>query len=346
MKRKCDKVLEEYVKYMRSVKGLSERSIDSYRSDIGSYLAFLEARGIEAVKAGTKTARSFVAFLTRSRKQPSSINRVISALRGFYRYLLNEELCSADPFDAVMTIKKQRKLPEVLFEEELEELLKNEDLGFVPLRDRLIVEMLYSTGCRVSELIGVDLGDLDLKERTLLVRGKGSKERIVFLGQPSLKVLKAYLPYRGARVYRGDLDSEKALFLNMKGRRLTRRGVAEIVKKWALDRGVQKPVTPHTFRHSFATHVMDRGADIRVVQELLGHAKLSTTQVYTHLGIERLRNIYTGAHPHAGKEAPGPEPRTAVRPSNRTSLPDQANGREGQPSSTLDRATKTGESKS
>ena len=293
-------MLDEYVRYMRSVRGLSERTIESYRADVSGYLCFLESRGLLIDEADSKTGRAYVAELSRSRKNAASVNRKISALRSFYRYLLHNQLCIVNPFDSVSSLKRGRPLPEVFFPNELSQLLEDEPRGFSGFRDRLILEMLYSTGCRASELVGMNLGDIDRRERTILVRGKGDKERFVFVGSRAFDALMDYLPYRKAKADPVDLDSQQALILNARGKRLTRRGLAVIVEKWVNRQGIQKQVSPHTFRHSFATHVLDGGASIKAVQDLLGHASLSTTQMYTHLGIERLRSIYAAAHPHAG----------------------------------------------
>ena len=173
--------------------------------------------------------------------------------------------------------------------------------GFWKLRDRAVLETLYSTGCRISELVSLDLADLDLKNRTARVMGKGSRERNVFLGAEALAALRDYLAERQRHVRpgAGDADAQRAVFLNQRGRRITDRGVRFVLSAYLRTANLGKKVTPHTFRHSFATHLLDRGADIRAVQELLGHASLSTTQVYTHVGLERLKKVYRRAHPHA-----------------------------------------------
>ncbi len=172
------------------------------------------------------------------------------------------------------------------------------DAAFRSIRDKAVLELLYSTGCRISELVSLNVTDVNLKERTATVMGKGSKERMVFIGKAAFVTLREYLSLRGARTA-GDTDSGRALFVNLRGTRLTDRGVRFILGSYLQAANFGKRVTPHTFRHSFATHLLDRGADIRAVQELLGHASLSTTQVYTHVGLERLKKVYRRTHPHA-----------------------------------------------
>jgi site-specific recombinase XerD len=219
---------------------------------------------------------------------------------------------AANPFAEVRGLRTPKRLPSFLFEDEMARLVdlpetaaagraspdRGSDDGFWRLRDHTVLEVLYSTGCRVSELVALDLADLDLGTGTARVTGKGDKERNVFLGGSALACLREYLLKRTGRAA-GDADSAAALFLNQRGRRITDRGVRFILAGWLAQAGLGKRVTPHTFRHSFATHLLDRGADIRAVQELLGHASLSTTQVYTHVGLERLKKVYRRAHPHA-----------------------------------------------
>jgi site-specific recombinase XerD len=220
---------------------------------------------------------------------------------------------STNPFAEIRSLRTEKKLPSFLFEEEMAKLLElpasaaeggeaGTD-GFWKLRDRAVLETLYSTGCRISELVSLDLSDVDLRNRAARVMGKGSRERMVFLGGEALAALKEYMDGRRARMRPGapggDPQAVRALFVNQRGRRITDRGVRFILASYLRAANLGKKVSPHTFRHSFATHLLDRGADIRAVQELLGHASLSTTQVYTHVGLERLKKVYRRAHPHA-----------------------------------------------
>jgi tyrosine recombinase XerC len=292
-------VLERYLQYLTHVRHLSQNTVSAYRRDLETYLAFLDDQGLSPERVESAAARSFVGYLSRGGLSSRSINRVLSAVRGYYRFLERVGEEASNPFASIKSLKTDGKLPSFLFEEEIEQLLAAGQPGDLwELRDLLILELLYSTGCRVSELASAGLTDLDLKGRTLRVLGKGNKERLVFIGEEAAKRLLEYLERRRA-LHLGDQEGRKALLINRRGGRLSVRGIQGIVDR-LLDRsGLNKPATPHTFRHSFATHVLRKGADIRIVQELLGHASLSTTQVYTHLDMERLRAVYGAAHPHA-----------------------------------------------
>jgi integrase/recombinase XerC/integrase/recombinase XerD len=289
------------------VRNLSPHTLASYRNDLGKYDVFLSERGIVEDKATLTDARAFVARLAAEGLSPRSVNRIVSGVRGYYRH---RERFGADdgarnPFSDVKSLRTEKRLPSFLFEDEMTKLLElpgsvpgNGEDEFRRVRDSSVLELLYSTGCRISELVSLNLSDVNIKERTARVLGKGSKERIVFIGAKALAVLREYLERRRVRIGR-DADSARALFVNLKGTRLTDRGVRFILGAYLEQANFGKRVTPHTFRHSFATHLLDRGADIRAVQELLGHASLSTTQVYTHVGLERLKKVYRRAHPHA-----------------------------------------------
>ena len=296
---------DKYVEYLRRVRNLSPRTVESYGHDLASYLCYLSEEGIDPMEITAREARGYIAFLSRKDHSPATINRALSVLKGYYGFLMKQNRVAQNPFTAITSLKKDGGLPEVLFESEIAKLLadrEGEKCDFPAVRNRLILELLYSTGCRVSELVGIDITDVSAKTGTVLVRGKGSKERLVFLGEEAIRSLIGYLPYRKARAKGKELSSSKALILNGRGTRITRRGVGAIVRKCAEELGVQKRVSPHTFRHSFATHLLNRGADLRAVQEMLGHANLSTTQIYTHLGFDRLKAAYSRAHPHATRE--------------------------------------------
>ncbi|MFW5717630.1 MAG: site-specific tyrosine recombinase/integron integrase [Spirochaetota bacterium] len=290
---------DEYLDYLRSVRNLSEASIRAYRGDLLAFDEWLSRNELDEGSVDAAVARRYVAHLSRQNAAVSTVNRVLSALKGYYRFLVRTERASGSPVESVRGLRRERHLPVFLFEDEIGELLRLEGGDFTTLRDRLILEMLYSTGCRISELVTVNLDDIDFKRGRILVHGKGRKDRIVFLGAPAKMVLRDYLPLRSERLVRVGRRDEKALVLNANGERITQRGVAGIIRKRVIEKGIAKTVSPHTFRHSFATHILDRGADIRVVQELLGHSSLSTTQVYTHLGLGALKRIYEQAHPHA-----------------------------------------------
>jgi integrase/recombinase XerC/integrase/recombinase XerD len=269
------------------------------------YVGFLEARGVREEDARLSDARAFVSGLAAEGLSPRSVNRIVSGVRGYYRFRERFGAGAVNPFADIKSLRTEKRLPSFLFEDEMSRLLElplqgdnGGDSGFRKLRDRTVLELLYSTGCRIGELVSLNVTDLNLKDRSATVMGKGSKERTVFIGGKALAALREYLLFRKLHVSE-IADSQKALFLNAKGTRLTDRGVRFILSSYLEAAKLGKRVTPHTFRHSFATHLINRGADIRAVQELLGHSSLSTTQVYTHVGLERLKKVYGRSHPHA-----------------------------------------------
>lgn len=290
---------EDYLEYLERVRQLSPASVRAYGGDLLGFAEWLSGADLTEEDVDASLARRYIAHLSRQNAAPSTINRVLSSLKGYYRYLVRMGIRSGSPLESVRGLRKQRHLPGFLFEDEMSTLLEIDGGDFTSVRDRLIMEVLYSTGCRISELVRINLDDVDFNRSRILVHGKGRKDRFVFLGRQALAALHAYLPVRTARLRRAGRHDEKAVVLNANGRRITQRGVAGIIQKRVVERGIAKPVSPHTFRHSFATHILDHGADIRIVQELLGHSSLSTTQVYTHLGLGKLRQIYDSAHPHA-----------------------------------------------
>jgi integrase/recombinase XerC len=294
-----DARLEEYLAYLGAVRGLSPRTLRSYREDFESFEKHFAKGDIDLASASD--LRAFAASLVTEGKAGSSVNRALSALRGYFRYRVRFGGLAVDPSRDVEGLPSRRPLPRFLFEEEASAFLglpKGE--GFGPSRDRAILEFLYSTGCRVAEASNITLDRLDLEGGSARVMGKGSKERVVFLAGPAKAAVGDYLPLRSERLKRlnGAKGEKEYLFVNARGGRLTERGIEWIIQGYSDRSGTLRPVSPHAFRHSFATHLVGRGADIRVVQELLGHASVSTTQVYAHVDMERLRKVYEQAHPH------------------------------------------------
>jgi integrase/recombinase XerC len=304
------------------VRNLSPHTLESYGKDLEKYHQFLTERGVSAEQAGIVEARGFVSWLTHEGLSARSVNRMVSGVRGWYRYMERRNQVACNPFAEIRSLRTEKRLPSFLFEDEMARLIEMpthepspDGDSFWKLRDRAVLETLYSTGCRISELVALNLSDVDLKNRTARVMGKGSKERNVFLGDAAVNALRDYMSLRGFHVKvtaksapqtapqtapsTVRADTVRALFLNQRGGRVTDRGVRFILSEYLARANLGKRVTPHTFRHSFATHLLDRGADIRAVQELLGHASLSTTQVYTHVGLEKLKKVYRRAHPHA-----------------------------------------------
>ena len=292
-------MLEQYLQYLRHVRHLSENTCGAYRRDLKLFAAFLKKEGLREEAVDASGARAFIGFLSRQGLGSRSINRVLSAVRGYYRYKEKVGEAAGNPFQAIKSLKVNARLPAFLFESDVEKLLDREPADFWELRDLLILELLYSTGCRVSELSAIKVGDLDLKERSVRVTGKGGKERVVFFGLQAERRLREYLARRKLQRLRFG-EAAQVLLINRRGGKLGVRGIQGIVERLVFSSGLDKPASPHTFRHSFATHILNRGGDIRVVQELLGHSSLSTTQIYTHLDIERLKAVYRSAHPHAG----------------------------------------------
>lgn len=290
--------LQAYLKYLRSVKNLSDATVRAYASDLRLLSAWLEARKLSIDDLDVDLMRAFVAHLSRRGVKTATINRCLSALKGFFKFEKLFHGREASPLDGVKSMRADRSLPDFLFEEDVRELLTFDGDDFASIRDRAVLELLYSTGARVSEAAGIRLADIDRSKRSILVHGKGAKDRRVFLGEPAYQAVEDYLPMRAERLRRVGRSDEQALFLNARGGALSVRGIALIIEKRTGALAGGKRISPHTFRHSFATHVLEAGADIRVVQELLGHASLSTTQVYTHVGLGRLRDVYTQAHPH------------------------------------------------
>ncbi|MBN2532463.1 MAG: tyrosine recombinase XerC [Spirochaetales bacterium] len=292
-------MLDKYLSYLKSIRNLSYHTIRAYREDIERYQEFLLKNKAKEDDVNISLVRAFIASLSKSGLASMTINRILSGIRGYYRFMQQHGIMKSDPLSGISCLKSESKLPVFLFEDEVETLLDMNSTDFLKLRDRALFEFLYSTGCRVSEAVQCNLTEIDLKNGTTRVTGKGNKERMLFIGDTALLVLKEYITKRKFHVKTESMDAAKALFLNKDGMRLTSRGVRYILHRCLEEMAFKKNVTPHTFRHSFATHLLNKGADIRVVQELLGHSSLTTTQVYTHVSLKRLKEVYKDAHPHA-----------------------------------------------
>jgi integrase/recombinase XerD len=293
----------DFLAYLEFERGLSRNTLEAYRSDLLQYGRFLDEREVSAVDAEAVDVNDFLTGLATGRddKEPSSpatIHRKSACLRSFYRHLRREGLRESDPTATLSAPRKNRKLPQVLTRGEVERLLTQpRGTDAHALRDRALLELMYACGLRASEAIGLELGDVDVDERVLRARGKGSKERLVPIGQTAARAVRQYLDRGRPALVR--CSSETALFLNFRGGRLTRQGLYKIVRRHALGAGLADRMSPHTLRHTFATHLLAGGCDLRSVQEMLGHADVSTTQLYTHLSSERLKDVYFRAHPRA-----------------------------------------------
>ncbi len=296
-----DERIKDYLAYLESVRGLSTRTLRVYGEDLARYEAFLAGADIDAAEA--RDLRAFAGSLVVEGKAASSVNRALSTLRGYYRYRMRFGGLSTDPGREVENLGASRPLPKFMFGDEMTRLVESIDgPGFIERRDRALLELLYSTGARVSEAAGIRLDRIDLAKGIIRVCGKGAKERVVFLGAQAASSLGRYLPLRAMRIAMAKETEHGRLFVNARGRPLSVRGMQKIVDARSSGAGLLKTVSPHAFRHSFATQLVAGGADIRVVQEMLGHSSISTTQVYTHVDMEHLRKVYETAHPHGSKD--------------------------------------------
>jgi integrase/recombinase XerD len=293
----------DFLSYLEFERGLSRNTLEAYRGDLLQLGRFLEEHHLSALDAGPADIGDFLTHLATGDDEhrpasPATIHRKSACLRSFYRHLRREGLRESDPTATLSAPRRSRKLPQVLTRGEVEKLL-SQPRGTDPsaLRDRALLELMYASGLRASEAIGLEVEDVDLDERLLRARGKGSKERIVPIGQAALKALTAYLERGRPKLVKD--RPELHLFVNFRGGQLTRQGLYKIVRRHALSAGLADRMSPHTLRHTFATHLLAGGCDLRSVQEMLGHADVSTTQLYTHLSSERLKDVYFKAHPRA-----------------------------------------------
>jgi len=302
-----DELIERYVEYLRYERNASPHTIRNYRSDLLQFRNFLAGENkeakVEAPSVSTHDIRAFLALLFQKEEEKASIARKLSAIRAFFKFLTREHHLAENPAASVSTPKLDKKLPRIMTEEEMNTFLDRvaqaaEVGGPVILRDRAIMELLYASGLRVSELAGLDLRNVNFGDAFVLVRGKGSKERIVPFGSKAKKALEAYLPFR-EKLLRETHTGSTALFLNVRGGRLTTRSVDRLLKQYVRTFGPDMKVSPHSLRHAFASHLLAEGADLRAIQEMLGHKSLATTQKYTQVSIKQLMEVYDKAHPKA-----------------------------------------------
>ena len=288
--------IENFLGYLRKEKDVSEHTIRAYRKDLDEFARYLDVEDIRDVDV--MDIRGFLAAQAERRLSRATLSRKMAAVRSFFSYLCREGVLELNPARVVPSPGMTRKHPVFLSVDEVFGLVEEPvGEGFIPSRDRAILELLYSSGLRVSELVGLDVDDINVTEGVVRVKGKGRKERLVPVGGAALRAVKSYMTERVLIRKR-----DRALFLNARGGRLTDRSVRRIVVKYARRHGISKNVGPHTLRHTFATHLLHEGADLRVIQELLGHASLSTTQKYTHLDIRHLMDVYDDAHPLSKKK--------------------------------------------
>jgi integrase/recombinase XerD len=301
-------LLLEFLAYLELERGLSRNTLNAYRTDLLQYGRYLESKGLEATSVTPEVLSDYTSALASGETAAvgdgppaaSTVHRKTAAIRSFYKHLRREELVFDDPTVGMATPRRAKKLPNVLNQAEVSKLLASPS-GDSPQarRDRAILEVMYACGLRASEVVGLEMTDIDLHHGMLKARGKGSKERIVPLGRQAIHAIEGYLRTGRPKLVRG--RPEKALFVNFRGGPLTRQGLYKIVQGHARSAGLEDRMSPHTLRHSFATHLLAGGCDLRSVQEMLGHADVATTQMYTHLSGQQLKDVYFSSHPRASR---------------------------------------------
>ncbi len=293
-----EELVNNFLKWLEFERNFSEHTLRAYKIDLLQFLAFLEKENHDCLESvDNLQLRKFLAFLRNQGCSKTSIGRKMSSLRSLYKYLLKNDIIDHNPVETVRIPKKEKKLPNFLDINEIETLLNAPDRKDIKgLRDKAIMETLYSAGLRVNELTMLDNNDVDTLSELVKVKGKGKKERLVPIGRYAVDAITEYCQ---AKNLNKDPIESHALFLNKYNKRLTARSVSRLIDGYLKQTGLNRKVSPHVFRHSFATHLLDRGAGLREVQELLGHAQLASTQIYTHISTDRLRRVYNKAHPRA-----------------------------------------------
>jgi len=291
--------VEMFLSEIAHARNYSAHTLRAYRQDLSEFLRFLGQHDVPLAEARTIEVRSFLAGLRERELSRASIARKLAGIKSLYKFLTARGRCPLNPMLPLRSPRLHRRLPRFLDEEEVRRLVESPDPETLPgLRDRVILETLYSTGMRVSELVQTNVGDIDLLAEAIRTLGKGNKERLVPVGRVAVAVMDEYLDRRRL-AEKTKLGHNTPLLVNRLGTRLTARSVNRVLKKYILKIGLKGKITPHTLRHTFATHLLNRGADLRSVQELLGHEHLSTTQIYTHVTTERMKEVYKRAHPRA-----------------------------------------------
>jgi len=289
----------EFINYLSVERGLAKNTLESYGRDLRQFQKYLADSQLEMVENSTSdTILNYLNSLQSKGRSVSTISRNLAAIKSFYQYLGREHIIEKDPAANLESPKLEKKLPRILSISEVEELLRQPNIQLpAGLRDKAMLELLYATGIRVSELTSLNVSDINLELGHIKCYGKGSKERIVPLGSIAAKCVNEYMTKGRSKLVR--LYEEQSLFVNHHGKRLTRQGFWKIIKKYAMEANIARAITPYTLRHSFATHLLENGADLRSVQEMLGHADISTTQIYTQVTKNRLKEVYEKTHPRA-----------------------------------------------
>ena len=289
---KKDQSLRSFFTFLYVEKGLSKNTIEAYSNDINGFLNWLNKRNIQDYKEISElVVNEYVAYLFNKALKSSTVNRKLSSLKSFYLFLIKKKIISSSPLSEIITPKKDHHLPSSMSEDEVERLLRSPNIELdLENRDKAMIEMLYATGMRISELINLKITDIDLERSVLKVLGKGSKERLIPFGEKALDSLNSYLEKRKKSL-------AKEVFISNRGKKMTRTGFWQRIKIYLSREGLKDSISPHTLRHAFATHLLNRGADLRSVQLLLGHSDLSTTQIYTHIAKQRLGEVLKKHHP-------------------------------------------------
>lgn len=290
--------IDSFLSYLKDVQGYSEKTVISYAHDLKRLDEFLVSHDLGVSEMVYEDARAFVADLYDQNLSHASINRILSGNRMFFRSLLENSVVKVDPFKRVSGAKNTRKIPTVLAREEIEMILSCPTDDYTSFMEVTMFNLFYSTGCRLSEVMDMKIQDIDFDRRRILVTGKGNKQRFVFLTNRAKEMLGQYLPQRNEVLSRLKAEDDGTVLINSKGKKLPLSTVHSIFDKYRLRLGLSKKFTPHVFRHSFATHLIDNDSDIRVVQVLLGHESIGTTQIYTHVTGKRLEEVYRNSHPH------------------------------------------------
>lgn len=290
-------ILNDFCDYLKIDKRYSDLTVESYRTEIKGYLDFFKEKNIKVKDIKNSDIKDYLAYIKKGETSDRTLAHNVSVIRTFYKFLLTLKIIERNPTEFLELPKLRKKLPTVLSKEEVEKLLDIDLTDCYSYRNKAMLELLYSTGLRVSELVNLELSNIDLENCTLKTIGKGNKERIIPISDYALYYIEKYInEYRGSMLKKG---VNNYVFINNHGNVMTRQGFFKIVKKLATEKGIKTPISPHTLRHSFATHLLDYGADLRSIQEMLGHSNLSTTQIYTHVSSEHLKDNYNNSHPHS-----------------------------------------------
>lgn len=289
--------LNDFCDYLKIDKRYSDLTVESYRTEIKGYLDFFKEKNIKVKNIKNSDIKDYLTYIKKGETSERTLAHNVSVIRTFYKFLLTQKVIERNPTEFLELPKLRKKLPTVLSKEEVEKLLDIDLTDCYSYRNKAMLELLYSTGLRVSELVNLELSNIDLESCTLKTIGKGNKERIIPISDYALYYVEKYInEYRGSMLKKG---VNNYVFINNHGNVMTRQGFFKIIKNLASEKDIKTPISPHTLRHSFATHLLDYGADLRSIQEMLGHSNLSTTQIYTHVSSEHLKDNYNSSHPHS-----------------------------------------------